>query len=88
MPDEPAYILDLSADAAAAAEGGLASEHAAQETAGRPWIGIHFECCGIYNRIYRSPDGTAYEGYCPRCARPVRVKVGEGGTSHRMFRAQ
>ena len=42
-------------------------------------------CCGVYQRIYRSPDGTRYEGHCPKCAKPVRFKVGAGGTDARFF---
>lgn len=86
MADEPPYILDVTGlhddgedpdrpDTSAFADGK------------RPWIGIQFECCGVYTRIYRNRQGDAYEGYCPKCSRPVRVRVGPGGTSHRMFRA-
>ncbi len=63
--------------------------HASSDLSGaRPWIGIHFECCGTYTRIYRSPDGSKYEGRCPHCSRPVRVGVGPHGTSARFFRAE
>lgn len=51
----------------------------------RPWIGVYFSCCRAYARLYRTVDGTAYAGHCPRCARPARVKIGEGGTSGRFF---
>jgi hypothetical protein len=51
----------------------------------RPYISVHFACCGVYLRIYRSADGKSYSGRCPRCARPVRFVVGPGGTDARMF---
>lgn len=54
---------------------------------GRPYIGVFFECCGVYSRIYRTKKGDAYAGWCPRCAKPLRVKCGEGGTDQRIFRA-
>ena len=54
---------------------------------GRPWIAVRWECCSAYSRIYRNAAGTAYEGRCPRCRRPVRVRVGPGGTDHRFFTA-
>ena len=54
----------------------------------RPFLGIHFRCCGVYGRIYRSPDRPAYEGRCPRCGRRVQVPVGPRGTRRRFFAAR
>lgn len=81
MSDDPPYILDV-----AGLEDGDSGD---QPGAGgsRRWIGMHFECCGVYTRIYRNPGGTAYEGRCPRCLRRARVTVGPGGTDVRIFRA-
>ena len=53
----------------------------------RPFLGIVFECCHVYGRIYRNWDASAYEGRCPRCLAKVRVRIGEGGTSQRFFTA-
>lgn len=82
MADEPPYILDI---------GGLRDAQPEDEPPGscgpRKWIGVQFECCGVYTRIYRNPAQTAYVGACPRCLRKVSVRVGPGGTNSRMFRA-
>jgi len=83
MADEPDYILELRG------VGGDAEEPATGDTrSANKWIGVHFECCSVYARIYRNGEGTAYVGHCPRCQRRVQVSIGPGGTSHRMFRAQ
>lgn len=52
----------------------------------RAFLGIWFDCCGVYGRIYKTKDGTAYVGRCPKCLRSVRVRVGEGGTNQRFFK--
>ncbi len=51
----------------------------------RPFLGVHFAACRIYGRIYRNREGTAYEGRCPRCGRPIRVPIGAQGTTSRFF---
>ncbi|MCX5659856.1 MAG: hypothetical protein NTW19_09060 [Planctomycetota bacterium] len=54
---------------------------------GRPWLSVRWRCCGGYTRVYRNAQATAYEGRCPTCSKPVRVKVGQGGTDCRFFEA-
>ena len=54
----------------------------------RPYIGIHFECCNVYTRLYRKPEQTEYNGRCPNCLRTVRVKVSPTGSNTRMLRAR
>ena len=51
------------------------------------FLGIVFECCHTYGRIYRNADHSAYEGRCPRCMAKVRVRIAAGGTNQRFFTA-
>ena len=53
----------------------------------RPYLGIMFNCCGVYGRIYKNKEGTAYVGRCPKCMRNIKVPVGKGGTEQRFFNA-
>ncbi|MDR1924647.1 MAG: endonuclease Q family protein [Planctomycetaceae bacterium] len=53
----------------------------------RRYIGVRFNCCGVYLRIYINRQATAYEGRCPKCGKPISVKVGSGGTDCRFFEA-
>jgi hypothetical protein len=53
--------------------------------AARPFLSVKFECCGAYQRIYRSRDGKSYAGRCPRCGKPVQFPIGAGGTTCRYF---
>ena len=55
---------------------------------GRPFIGVHFVCCGVYARIYRQPNAKAYRGRCPRCLRTLKVRVGAEGVDARIFQAR
>ena len=74
----PGEHLDLSSDP-------NPDRKASGPSSGRPFLGIQFACCSVYARIYINRDGTAYEGYCPRCSRPVRLRIGPGGTDARFF---
>lgn len=51
------------------------------------FLGIMFECCNVYARIYKNKDGTAYVGRCPKCMKNVKIPIGQGGTNVRFFRA-
>ncbi|MCC7146421.1 MAG: hypothetical protein IT443_08245 [Phycisphaeraceae bacterium] len=93
----PDYILDIhglatSSTGASAAANGAANnaaktgEHTSANNP-KPWLAVHWRCCHVYNRIYRNAEGNAYQGFCPTCGRPVRVGIGEGGTSSRFFEA-
>jgi len=53
----------------------------------RPFLGIYFRCCHAYARVYLNTAGDAYEGRCPRCMRPLRVRAGPDGIARRFFEA-
>ena len=76
MTDPRDYKLDLTS---------LPAQQTQTTNSGRPFLSVHFACCGIYQRIYRNNDATRYEGRCPKCGRPVRFLVGDRGTDSRAF---
>ena len=77
MPSDPRdYKVELS---------GASQPSETQRSEPRPYLSVHFRCCGVYCRIYRNADGTAYVGHCPRCAKAVRFVVAPGGTEDRFF---
>jgi hypothetical protein len=77
MTDPRDYKVELSGAATPADGSGAPTT--------RPYLSVHFACCGVYQRVYRDADGKAYRGRCPRCGTPVRFAVGDGGTSARCF---
>jgi len=90
----PDYILDIkglspNSNSSEAMTNGASSMHesAPHESGSRPWLAVNWKCCSAYSRVYRNRSGTAYEGYCPKCGKALRVKIGENGTSHRFFEA-
>ncbi len=81
MKDEPAYIVDIED----LEQGGRGESQG--RAVGRRWLGIRFDCCNAYSRMYRNTAGTAYVGRCPKCTRRLSVPIGPGGTPQRFFRA-
>ncbi len=51
----------------------------------RPWLGLRYLCAGVYTRVYRKPEDTAYNARCPRCGELIRIAVAPGGRNERMF---
>jgi hypothetical protein len=59
----------------------------AVDKATRPFVGVQFDCCSLYTRIYCNAAGTAFVGNCPRCARKIEIKITADGSSSRFFTA-
>ena len=54
----------------------------------KPFIGMHFKCCNVYQRLYLNKAGTAFVGWCPKCAVKAEVKVSRDGAKTRFFTAE
>ncbi len=54
----------------------------------RPYLGIQFECCQVYARVYRDRSGRFYNARCPKCLKGIRIRVGKGGSSNRFFKVR
>lgn len=52
---------------------------------GREFIGIFWECCKVYSRVYLNSRRSAFVGWCPKCARRVQVDVSPTGSRSRFF---
>ena len=76
MADPRDYKLDIA---------GLEGATEERKTEPRPYLRLQFACCNVYQRIYKNADGKSYQGRCPRCGKPVKFVVGDGGTSSRDF---
>ena len=52
----------------------------------RQFLGMVFDCCGAYGRLYPNRDRSAFVGRCPRCMRAVSVGISEEGSDARFLR--
>lgn len=41
----------------------------------RAFVGVHMKCCNVYVRAYINAAKDAFVGWCPRCAKQVRVAI-------------
>ena len=67
----------------------MADDTNEQNSNQRKFIGIWFECCHTYGRLYKNKEGTLYIGRCPKCLRLAQVRVdrnSENATNRRFFR--
>ncbi len=62
-------------------------DESARESDGkkREFVGIFWECCKVYSRIYLNSRGTAFVGWCPKCARRVQMNISQSGSKSRFF---
>jgi hypothetical protein len=52
----------------------------------RPFVGVHFQCCSVYSRVYLKPAEQLSIGFCPRCGRRIEFLVSERtGSAERFF---
>ena len=57
----------------------------------KKFLGVLFECCNAYGRLYQNQQGTHYIGRCPKCMKNLKVPIGTSdnpnATSQRFFKA-
>ena len=51
----------------------------------REYLGINFECCKVYSRIFINEKKTQYAGNCPRCGKFIQFDIAPGGSDSRFF---
>lgn len=58
----------------------------------KKFLGIYFECCHVYGRLYQNAQATHYVGRCPKCMMNLKVPIGNGdnpnATNQRFFKAR
>ena len=54
----------------------------------KKFLGVHFSCCNVYNRLYLNKAGTHYVGGCPKCGKRLKIGIDpRAGTRSRFFTA-
>ncbi len=84
--EDPDYILDING--LPVENDQLQIPHETKDNKDKKCLYVMFDCCGVYQHIYKNKAGTHYEGRCPKCLRLVKVAIGPGGTDQRFFHAK
>ncbi len=48
-------------------------------------MGIKWDCCKVYSRVYLNVKNIAYVGWCPKCGKRVQMNVCRSGSKKRFF---
>jgi len=51
----------------------------------RPYVGVTWDCCHVYSRIYLNRKETAYVGWCPKCGKRIQMDLSPTGSKSRFF---
>ncbi|HSG99881.1 MAG TPA: hypothetical protein VLB27_07525 [candidate division Zixibacteria bacterium] len=51
----------------------------------REFVGVHFNCCNVYSRIYLNPQRPRQYGWCPRCGARVEIVLSPTGSDKKFF---
>lgn len=54
----------------------------------REYIGVTFQCCHVYTRIYINKKRNAFVGWCPRCGVKMEVFISTEGSDSKFFTAK
>jgi hypothetical protein len=87
-PPDPRDLVELSSSPTPGT--GPSYAHTESPTAASPrspsrFLSLYFACANAYGRAYKSPDGSCYQGRCPKCGKTISFPIGQGGTGRRMF---
>ena len=53
----------------------------------RRFLGVRFDCCRTYSRIYINQSQTAFVWHCPRCGEQIHIIISPDGTDAKFFSA-
>jgi len=51
----------------------------------REFIGVIFQCCRVYSRIYLDKKKKMFAGHCPRCGAKLNILISDSGSESRFF---
>ena len=46
----------------------------------RDFIGVQFDCCKTYTRVYLKDGGRSQIAHCPKCGKPFTIRFSPSGT--------